>query len=128
MLADFMAEFTLVVGDAHRVYQVSVQPWKVDVDGASNARGSGVGIVLESPKGMRVEHSLRLGFQALNNEAEYEVLVARLRASVKVGATYVEIYLDSRLMVSQVKGSFEARDPRMAYYLNLVHSLQALNS
>lgn len=46
------------------------------VDGASNARGSGVGIVMVSPKGLKVKKSLRLGFCASTNEAEYEALVA----------------------------------------------------
>ena len=62
MLADFVAEFTPAIGDAHRVCQVLVQPWKVYVDGASNVWGSRIGIVLESPEGIRVEHSLKLGF------------------------------------------------------------------
>ena len=34
--------------------------------------------MLESPGGIRVEHSLRLGFQASNNEAEYEALLVEL--------------------------------------------------
>ena len=34
----------------------------VSTYGASNSRGYGIGIVLESPEGIRVEHSLRLGF------------------------------------------------------------------
>ena len=93
--------------------------------GVSNARGSGIGIVLESPKGTRVEHLLRLGYQALNNEAEYEKLIVEFRAIVKVGATEVGIYLESRLMVSRVKGDFKVRDLRMVDYLKLVRSLQA---
>lgn len=36
--------------------------WKVFVYRASNARGSGVEIVLVSPKGVKLERSLRLGF------------------------------------------------------------------
>ena len=97
----------------------------VSTYGASNARGYGIGIVLESPEGIRVEHSLRLGFQASNNEIEYEALVVELRALVKVEATDVEIYSGLCLVVSQVKGDFKARDPRMIDYLKLVRSLQA---
>ena len=48
------------------------------VNGVFNAWGSGVGVVLESPKGIRLEKSLRFGFRASNNEAEYEALIARL--------------------------------------------------
>ena len=81
------------------------------MDVASNVRGAGVRIVMISPKGLRIEKSLRLGFQASNNAAEYEALIARLRAVQKLGAKEVEIFLNSRLVVSQVEGSFEARDP-----------------
>ena len=48
--------------------------WRVYVDGAANQRGSGVGLVLISPKNITIEKSLRLGFSATNNEAEYEAL------------------------------------------------------
>ena len=50
-------------------------PWKVYVDGAANQRGSGVGLVLVSPKKITIEKSLRLGFLTTNNEAEYEALL-----------------------------------------------------
>ena len=49
--------------------------WKAYVDGATNQRGSGVGLVLISPEGITIEKSLRLGFSATNNEAEYEALL-----------------------------------------------------
>ena len=49
--------------------------WKVYVDGAANQRGSGVGLVLITPEGAIIEKSLRLGFSATNNKAEYEVLM-----------------------------------------------------
>ena len=50
--------------------------WKVHVDGAVNQRSSGLGLVLISPKKVTIEKSLRLGFSAINNEAEYEALLA----------------------------------------------------
>ena len=50
-------------------------PWKVYVDGVANQRGSRVGLVLVSPEKITIEKSLRLGFSATNNEAEYEALL-----------------------------------------------------
>ena len=49
--------------------------WKVYVDGTTNQKGSGVELVLISPKEITIEKSLRLGFSATNNEAEYEALL-----------------------------------------------------
>ena len=87
------------------------------MDGASSTLGAGVGIVIITPERIRLEHSFRLRFRASNNESEYEALLAKLRAVLGMGAQDVEIYLDSRLVVSQVQGSFEARDSRMRAYL-----------
>ena len=82
------------------------------MDGASNAWGFGIRIVLESPGVIRVEHLLRLGFQASNNEAKYEAFAVKLRVAVKVGATNIKIYSDSYLVVSQVKRGFRSMRPK----------------
>ena len=77
------------------VCQLEYRPWKVHVDGASSAIGVGVGIIIITLEGILLEHSFRLGFNASNNEAEYEVLLAGLRAVLRLGARDMEIYLDS---------------------------------
>ena len=64
-------------------YNIVTQSWRVFVDGASNAWGVGIGIVIVSLEGVKLEHCLRLGFQASNNEAVYEVLIAGLKAIKK---------------------------------------------
>ena len=81
VLADFVAEFTPAPGVIEGVCQISDQSWRVFVDGESNVRGFGVEIVMISLVGLRLEKLLRLGFQASNNEAEYEALIAGLRAT-----------------------------------------------
>ena len=70
------------------------------MDGESSAMGEGAGIVLVSPEGLKVEHLFRLGFWALNNEAKYEALLAGLRAMLSFGATQLEVYSNSQLVVS----------------------------
>lgn len=64
-----------------------------------------------------MEKSLRLGFHASNNEAEYEALIAGLRVVQKLDAKEVKVFSDSKLVVSQIKGSFEMKDSRMSQYL-----------
>ena len=44
---------------------------------------------------------------------------------MKVGAVDVEICSKLRLVISQVKGDFEARDLRILDFLKIVYSLQA---
>jgi len=119
VLADFVAKFSSR-GVKEMVCPVEVIPWKVFVDGASSALGVGVGIIVITLKGIRLEHSFRLGFKASNNEAEYEALLTGLRVVSDLGAKEVEVYSDFQLVVNQVQGSFEAKDPRMVEYLWLV--------
>lgn len=108
VLVDFVAEFTPSSGTLLTICQVTVKPWNVYVDGASNAWGLGVGIVLKSPEGVRLEKSFRLGFKALNKEVEYKALIVGLQATQKLGVEEVEVFSDSQLVVNQVNGSFEA--------------------
>ena len=105
------------------VCHVEVHPWKVFMDGATGALGAGARIVIITPERIRVEHSFRLGFKASNNEVEYKALLIGLRAILKLGDQEVEVYSDSRLVVNQVQGIFEAKDPRMIEYLRLVKQI-----
>ena len=49
----------------------------------------------------------------MNNEAEYEALLIGVTMVQKIGGKAVEIFSDSRLVVGQVQGELEVRDPRM---------------
>ena len=88
------------------------------VDGAGNQKGSGVGIVLVSPEKITIEKSLRLNFSTINNEAKYEALIMKMTMVQKMGEKAIEMFSDSRLVIGQVKGEFEARDERMQRYLS----------
>ena len=83
-----------------------------------------MGLVLISPKRATIEKSLKLGFSATNNEAEYEALLQRIVMVQKMGGKVVEMFSDSRLVVGQVKGKIEARDVRMQEYLSQVERLR----
>ncbi|XP_075670396.1 uncharacterized protein LOC142640196 [Castanea sativa] len=119
VLADFIVEFSSK--GIETVCLVGTNPWKVFVDGASNAAGARARarIVVITPEGIRLKYSFRLGFRASNNEVEYKALLAGLRVVSDLGAREVEIYSDSQLVVNQVLGSFEAKYPRMVEYLRI---------
>ena len=83
-----------------------------------------MGLVLVSPKKITIEKSLRLGFSTMNNEAEYETLLMGMMMVQKMGGKMVKVYSYSKLVVGQVRGDLEARDPRMQEYLSQVKSIQ----
>ena len=74
--------------DGKSIGTISLQEppfWKVYVDGSANQRGLGVGLVLILPEKLTIEKSLRLGFSATNNEAEYEALLERISMVQRIG-------------------------------------------
>ena len=72
-----------------------------------------MGLVLISPERITIKKSLRLGFSAMNNEAEYEALLEGMSMVQKLGEKVINMFSDSRLVVGQVNGELEARDERM---------------
>ena len=61
----------------------------------------------------------------MNNEAEYEALLMGMAKVQRMGGKSVKVFSDSRLVVGQVKGEFEAKDERMQGYLSQVKCLQS---
>ena len=112
--------------DEKSVGMISLQEpsfWRVYVDDAANQRGSGVGLVVVSLENIIIEKSLRLGFSTTNNKAKYEALLEGMAMIQKMGRKTVEVFLNSKLVVGQVKGELEVRDVRMQEYLNQVRYL-----
>ena len=66
VLADFVMEFTSaeLAKDAQTMTDLAI--WKLSVDGASNAQGSGAGLILTSPEGIDIEYALIFGFHTSN--------------------------------------------------------------
>ena len=83
-----------------------------------------MGLVLVSPERITIEKSLRLNFSTTNNEAEYEALLMGMMMVQKMGGKAVRVFLDSKLVVGQVRGDLEARDSRMQEYLCQIRSIQ----
>ena len=135
VLADLVAEFTKPeieelpsIGNMDEklvgtISQYRLPTWEVYVDGASNHKGSRVWLVLMSPEKVVIEKSLRLDFSATNNEAEYEALLEGIAMVQRMEGKSIKLFSDSRLVVGQVKGEFEAKDERMQGYLSQVKFL-----
>ena len=124
ILANFVTEFTPASGHGESSTTVFQQDsleslgwWRIYVDGASNSKGSRTGVVIITPDDTVIEQSIRLNFKALNNEAQYEAILAGLNSAKTLGAKNLIIHCDSLLIVSQINEEYMARDERMAAYL-----------
>ncbi|KAK9951505.1 hypothetical protein M0R45_006943 [Rubus argutus] len=149
VLADFVSEFTPVGGatsieltpvgeaDPRDIFPATIDTpkfdpnipvWQLYMDGASNAHGSGAGIILitphtESPETARLKCAIRFKFKTSYNKAEYKALLAGLRLAQHMGATQLQVFSDSQLIVNQVTGDYQAKDSVMSRYVTLVQNL-----
>ena len=123
ILADFVMEFTSAEPAEKAQTETSPSIWKLSVDGASNAQGSGAGLILTSLEGIDIEYALRFGFSTSNNEAEYEAVIAGLNLAHSLEVDQLEVYSDSQLVVRQIEDTYEAKSGRMVLYLRKVHDL-----
>ena len=70
VLADFVMEFTSTEPAENTQTTTDLPIWRLSVDGAVNAQGSGAGLILTSSQGINIKYALRFGLQASNNEAK----------------------------------------------------------
>ncbi|XP_019250944.1 PREDICTED: uncharacterized protein LOC109229847 [Nicotiana attenuata] len=89
-------------------------------DGASNVKGSGIGIVLMPPTGITVRQSIKTA-KLTNNEADYEAIITSPELDKSMGVEVIETKCDSLLVVNQVNKTIEAREGRMQRYLGKLH-------
>ncbi|GJS77333.1 reverse transcriptase domain-containing protein [Tanacetum coccineum] len=100
-----------------------LDPWILFTDGSSCISGSRAGLIITNPKGIEFTYALRFRFNATNNEAEYEALIAGLRIAEQMGVKNLQANVDSRLVANQVNGTYVAKEPGMIKYLEKVKNL-----
>ncbi|GJQ90015.1 reverse transcriptase domain-containing protein [Tanacetum coccineum] len=116
------AEIATYVSNCLTCAKVKVEYQKPS-DGASNNGGSRAGLILIAPDDVEYSYALRLNFSNSNNEAEYEALLAGLRIATKMQLKDIHGFVDSKLVASQVEGSYEAKGERMIKYREKVLEL-----
>ncbi|GJR02504.1 reverse transcriptase domain-containing protein [Tanacetum coccineum] len=99
------------------------EPWTLFTDGSSCIDGSGAGLILTNPKGVEFTYAMRFRFEATNNEAEYEALIAGLRIAKQIGIKNLQANVDSWLVANQVNGSYVVKELGMVQYLEKEKSI-----
>ena len=95
---------------------IKVESWKMYFDGATNQNGSGIGVLLISPKGTHILFSGRLNFPATNNAIEYEACIIGLRATLGLGVKEFEVYVNLALIISQIQNRWKIKEERLMPY------------
>ena len=86
---------------------------RLHVDGASrgNPGEAGFGVYVTGDDGSEVASLYGYLGKATNNVAEYQALLHGLRFALARGASRVEIFSDSELLVRQVEGRYRVKSP-----------------
>ncbi|GJX97650.1 reverse transcriptase domain-containing protein, partial [Tanacetum coccineum] len=95
---------------------LGLRAWRLYTDGASNSGGSRAGLILLAPDDVEYSYALRLNFFNSNNNVEYEALLTGLRIATKTQVKDIHAFVDSKLVASQVEGSYEAKGERIIKY------------
>ena len=105
-LADFLAEM---------IHPRETHPgeWTIYVDDSSNDKGCGAGVILETSEGISIEYSLKFNLLTSNNQVEYETCIVGIRVVKEMGASAITVCSYSKLIVSQIKGEYQAKEPMM---------------
>ena len=62
------------------------------MDGASNAQGSQVRMILVGLDNFYTEYTLSFSFEAINNQVEYETLLIGLKLTEQLGAKHLKVF------------------------------------
>jgi ribonuclease HI len=81
--------------------------------GARGNPGPAAAAAVVSAPGVRDEASVRLG-ETTNNVAEYRGLLLGLERARSLGATEVDVLMDSELVVNQITGRYRVRSQDLA--------------
>ncbi|XP_074347099.1 uncharacterized protein LOC141685922 [Apium graveolens] len=122
VLSDFVAEcqFKTKGSDPE---EIQPRPWLLFVDGLSTSNSGGAGIILIIPEGFKVQQALKFEFQATNNVAEYEALIAGLKLATNLEVDFIDIFGDSQLVAKQISRGFKTHNESMAKYLAMTQEL-----
>jgi len=87
-----------------------------------NPGPAAIGVVIKNGDKIVQEISKTIG-ETTNNQAEYQAILAGLEAVKKLGAETVECFLDSELVVKQLKHEYKVKNKELAPLFVKVHNL-----
>lgn len=93
-------------------------------DGGSrgNPGPAAIGFSLVLAEGGPVEFGEYIG-ETTNNQAEYQALVAGLKKAIELNVTELECFLDSELVVKQLKREYRVKDQSLRPHFEEIKNL-----
>ena len=100
------------------------RPVVIHTDGGArgNPGPAAIGVVIERD-GKVIQRISRVIDSTTNNQAEYQAVYAALLCAKDYGATSIDLYADSELIVKQLRGEFKLKNRELAQWFIKIHSL-----
>jgi len=101
----------------------------VYADGASrgNPGPAAIGVSVRDTNGTELATVSEVIGIATNNQAEYRAAIEGVRLARRLGATGIELRMDSELVVRQLAGVYKVRNPGLQpLFVELVRELEAI--
>lgn len=70
--------------------------------------------------GVETNHMIQQNFKVINNEVEYEAMLAKLAIAETLGGKEVKMKVNSQVVVGQVMGEYLAKVEKLIKYLHQV--------
>ena len=75
------------------------------------------------PSKIQIKYVVKLKYSTTNNAVEYKALLTGLKLAIKVRAEHLKVYSDSQLVVNQVKGTYQVKEPSIIKYVQKAKQL-----
>ncbi|KAH0639695.1 hypothetical protein KY285_036281 [Solanum tuberosum] len=130
-LADFLAdhpipddcELTDELADEDAMLIEVQPPWKMYFDGAAHRGGAGASVVLITSQEEILPFSFTLKQCCSNNVTEYQALILGLEMAVDMMQLNLQVFGDSQLVINQLLGSYEVKNPELRPYHDYAQNL-----
>ncbi|MDD5377120.1 MAG: ribonuclease HI family protein [Candidatus Gracilibacteria bacterium] len=78
-----------------------------------NPGPAGIGVFITDENGKPLERRHKYLGIATNNQAEYQGALHGIRRGIELGATEIELRMDSNLVIEQLSGNFKIKNPEL---------------
>jgi ribonuclease HI len=89
-----------------------------------NPGPSGIGAVIIDEDGQTIAEISEYIGEATNNQAEYRAIIAGITKAKELGAENLTCYLDSELVVKQLKGEYKVKNQDLGSLFIKIHNLK----
>ncbi|MDD5198006.1 MAG: ribonuclease HI family protein [Candidatus Gracilibacteria bacterium] len=92
--------------------------------GARNNPGpAGIGVFITNANGKALERRHKYLGIATNNQAEYQGALHGIRRGIELGATEIELRMDSKLVIEQLSGNFKIKNSELKIIFREIQDL-----